>query len=278
MCLAWRACDPPRNTGLVITRCFLVYSATTSAWDRSESAHQASYSRYTLSSPQLFSTLSSPTMTYGVNMGRSLGYLFHGVLGCLKAGWYPAIIIMSYGVINEWWSASNLLVWFSGIDAGVDIIGIVLTLTWIGPANTVLADGESTWVSKWSLLKHTLSDQWHFTASLAMNVFFLIGFYPFWFANNPISSALMARFYGYHFLAIALASSKAIIIFFTGFTTIECDECGPYTVKPCVECAAPNKNSDVESGNDDNSASQVPMSAIPTQRRATPALFVARRS
>jgi len=217
-------------------------------------------------------------MSYNTDPSRSIGYIYHDFLGIIKSIWYIAPLIVCFGAINEWWAAGNLLVWFAGIDAGVDIIALLLTLLWLGPSHTTMPSSQATWVSKWSLLKHTLSDQWHFSASLVMNAWFILGFYTFYFANAPITALTLTRFIGYHFLYIAITLSKAIIIFFTGFTTIDCDECGPKTVKPCVECE-PETETLVESGMANQAAAsiQVPVSAMPTANRSGARLFIGRK-
>lgn len=223
-------------------------------------------------------------MSYGYDSSRSMGYIYHGYLGIAKSIWYIAPLIVTIGVINEWWAAGLLLVIFSAIDAGVDIFAILMTLFYAGPSQTTMPAGQATWVSKWSLLKHTLSDQWHFSASLVMNAWFILGFYPFYFVNAPITQLTLARFIGYHFLYLSITLVKSIIIFFTGFTTIDCDACGPFTVKPCVDCEPPmdveSGNSDVNGGanNNGNNAmgSQLPSSAISAANRGGKVIFKSR--
>lgn len=217
-------------------------------------------------------------MSYSpTDYSRSIGYIYHDMLGIIKSIWYIAPLIVCIGSINGWFAPGNLLLWFSGVDAAVDIVGLLMTLLWLGPSHTTMPSGQATWVSKWSLLKHTLSDQWHFSYSLVTNAWFILGFYSFFFANAPIGAATLARFIGYHFLYLALTLSKAIIIFFTGFTDITCDECGPKTVKPCVEC---DPEVSVETGNEnatDSPSVQVPMSAMPNNPRSGARLFIGRK-
>lgn len=203
-------------------------------------------------------------MVHNPDASRAIGYMYAN-LSMGKAIWGIAPLIVCIGVINNWWSAGVLLVIFSAIDAGADILGLLIGLLYLGPTQTVMSSKEATWVSKWSLLKHALMDQWHFTASLVMNAWFILGFYTFYFVNEPITQITLARFIGYHFLYLAITLAKSIIIFFTGLTTIECDECGPYTVKPCVECTPPASVESGEADNDNNAApdAQVPLSAMP---------------
>lgn len=203
-------------------------------------------------------------------MGRSLGYIYHNPIGIVKFIWYIAPIISCIGVINNWFSSvTYLLIVLSSIDAGVDIIGLALNLLWITPSQTVLPASQVTWVSKWSLLKHGLSDQWHLSSSLIMNVIFIVGYFSFFFVNEPITAVTRAVFIGYHFLFLMKTMAMSLVLMFTGYTNISCDKCGPYTVDPQVECESGKAGVHVHVESDNSnmvSAPNAPVQSAPMER------------